>query len=117
MAPIKRTTHRNNKEYCNRYREKNKEKYKQNDAERKRYQHMLTKLEKPGDHEEQKKKNRERKLNNNPPNRPRTQASSLNKTIQVPKFTSCRGEPFKQSKQEDGSNWITCKKVQHENST
>ena len=116
MAPIKRTTHSNNKEYCKRYREKDKEKYEQNDAECKRYQRMLTMRIK-------KKKNRERmrlarelkkQAQQQSPEPSTNQAYCLNKTIQVPKFTSCRGEPSKQSKQD---NWITCKKVQHENST
>ena len=59
MSPAKKTSE--NKDYCKRYREKNREKYRKNDAERKRAQRVKVKLQNPELYELKKKEERERK--------------------------------------------------------
>ena len=59
MSPAKKTSE--NKDYCKRYREKNREKYRQNDAERKRAQRVKVKLQNPELYELKKKEESERK--------------------------------------------------------
>ena len=59
MVP-KRKFHKNNKDYCKRHRKKTLEKYRNNDAERKRYHRIATKALSPTLYEELKRKNRER---------------------------------------------------------
>ena len=60
MSPAKKTS--GNKDYCKRYREKNREKYRKNDTERKRAQRVKVKLQHPELYELKKKDERERKL-------------------------------------------------------
>ena len=45
MSPAKKTSE--NVDYCKRYREKNREKYRKNDADRKRAQRVNVKLQNP----------------------------------------------------------------------
>ena len=59
MSPPKKTPE--NKDYCKRYREKNRETYRENDAERKRAQRVKIKLQDPELYELKKKEARERK--------------------------------------------------------
>ena len=58
-SPPKKTSE--NKDYCKRYREKNRETYWENDAERKRAQRVKIKLQDPELYELKKKEERERK--------------------------------------------------------
>ena len=59
MSPAKKTS--GNKDYCKRYREKNREKYRENDTERKRAQRVKVKLQNLELYELKKKDERERK--------------------------------------------------------
>ena len=59
MSPSKKTFE--NKDYCKRYREKNRETYRENDAKRKRAQRAKIKLQDPELYELKKKEERERK--------------------------------------------------------
>ena len=59
MSPAKQKSE--NKDYCKRYREKNREKYRKNDAERKKAQLVKVKLQNPELYELKKKEERETK--------------------------------------------------------
>ena len=60
MSPANKTSE--NKDYCKRYGKKNREKYRKNDAERKRAQRVKVKLQNPYElYELKKKEERERK--------------------------------------------------------
>ena len=59
MSPTQKTS--KNKDYCKIYREKNRETYRKNDAERKKAQRLKVKLENPELYEVKKKEERERK--------------------------------------------------------
>ena len=59
MSPAKKTSE--NKDYCKRYREKNCEKNRKNDAERKRAQRVKVKLQNPELYTLKRKEERERK--------------------------------------------------------
>ena len=59
MSPAKKASE--NKDYCKRYREKNREKYRKNNPERKRAQRVKVKLQNPELYELKKKEQRERK--------------------------------------------------------
>ena len=59
MSPPKKSSE--NKDYCKRYREKNRATYRKNDAKKKRAQHQKVKLLNPELYELKKKEERERK--------------------------------------------------------